>query len=116
MAATAVPIASEEAGDNAHTSSEDVVLYFGIIDILQVSGHQPDRIHAGLYACIIVSILTTVFVQWADDVGQAVTAMVCCRSTTCPSGLSMVSSLSAMMVAPFQQSTLGLTPTASRIL
>ncbi|DBA74772.1 TPA: hypothetical protein ACH3X2_009295 [Trebouxia sp. C0005] len=35
MAATAVPIASEEAGDNAHTSSEDVVLYFGIIDILQ---------------------------------------------------------------------------------
>ncbi len=39
MAATAVPIASEEAGDNAHTSSEDVVLYFGIIDILQVSCH-----------------------------------------------------------------------------
>ncbi len=39
MAATAVPIASEEARDNAHTSSEDVVLYFGIIDILQVSCH-----------------------------------------------------------------------------
>lgn len=35
MAATAVPIASEEAGDNAQAGSEDVVLYFGIIDILQ---------------------------------------------------------------------------------
>ena len=39
MAATAVPIAPEEAGDNAQAGSEDVVLYFGIIDILQVSQH-----------------------------------------------------------------------------
>ena len=37
MAATAVPIASEGAGDNMQAGSEDVVLYFGIIDILQVS-------------------------------------------------------------------------------
>ena len=36
MAATAVPIASEEAGGNVQAGSEDVVLYFGIIDILQV--------------------------------------------------------------------------------
>ncbi len=37
MAATAVPIASDEAGESAQAGSEDVVLYFGIIDILQVS-------------------------------------------------------------------------------
>ena len=36
MAATAVPIVPEEARDNAQAGSEDVVLYFGIIDILQV--------------------------------------------------------------------------------
>ncbi|KAL3131311.1 hypothetical protein ABBQ38_000603 [Trebouxia sp. C0009 RCD-2024] len=35
MAATAVPIAPEEAADTAQGGSEDVVLYFGIIDILQ---------------------------------------------------------------------------------
>ncbi|KAL3135393.1 hypothetical protein ABBQ32_007577 [Trebouxia sp. C0010 RCD-2024] len=35
MAATAVPVAPEEAGDTAQGGSEDVVLYFGIIDILQ---------------------------------------------------------------------------------
>ena len=39
MAATAVPVAPEEAGDVAQAGSEDVVLYFGIIDILQVSRH-----------------------------------------------------------------------------
>ncbi len=115
MAATAVPIASEEAGDNAHTTSEDVVLYFGIIDILQVSCHQPHRIYAGLYACMKGPVFTSVIAEWADGFGEAATAVVCCRSTTCPSDLSIVSSLSAMMVAPFQQSTLGLMPTASRI-
>lgn len=36
MAATAVPTAAEEAGGNVQAGSEDVVLYFGIIDILQV--------------------------------------------------------------------------------
>ena len=36
MAATAVPIASDDSTENAQANSEDVVLYFGIIDILQV--------------------------------------------------------------------------------
>jgi len=60
-------------------------------------------------------VFTTVIAQWAGNVGQAATAVVCCRSTICPSDLSIVLSLSAMMEAPFQQSTLGLMPTASRI-
>ena len=37
MAATAVPLPSEDPEDNVQAGSEDVVLYFGIIDILQVS-------------------------------------------------------------------------------
>ena len=36
MAATAVPIATEDGAQNAQSGPEDVVLYFGIIDILQV--------------------------------------------------------------------------------
>ena len=36
MAATAVPLASDDTGEVAQAGSEDVVLYFGIIDILQV--------------------------------------------------------------------------------
>ena len=51
MAATAVPLVPEEAGDTAQAGSEDVVLYFGIIDILQVSvSHQAAPLlafHAG---------------------------------------------------------------------
>ena len=37
MAATAVPLASDDTAESAQANSEDVVLYFGIIDILQVS-------------------------------------------------------------------------------
>lgn len=37
MAATAVPLASDDTAENAQANSEDVVLYFGIIDILQVN-------------------------------------------------------------------------------
>ena len=39
MAATAVPLPSEDPEESAQAGSEDVVLYFGIIDILQVRCH-----------------------------------------------------------------------------
>ena len=41
MAATAVPLASAQPDDGGQTGSEDVILYFGIIDILQVRHKLP---------------------------------------------------------------------------
>lgn len=37
MAATAVPVASDDNKEEAQAGPEDVILYFGIIDILQAS-------------------------------------------------------------------------------
>ena len=51
MAATAVPVASDDTAENAQANSEDVVLYFGIIDILQVQH---------LMCCSTVSAFKTV--------------------------------------------------------
>lgn len=51
MAATAVPIAPEEAADTAQGGSEDVVLYFGIIDILQVSQAWTDVPSSSVATC-----------------------------------------------------------------
>lgn len=55
MAATAVPVAPEEAGDTAQGGSEDVVLYFGIIDILQVSQAWTDWLNSSVATCTIWS-------------------------------------------------------------
>ena len=41
MAATAVPLASAQPDEGGQAGSEDVILYFGIIDILQVRYKYP---------------------------------------------------------------------------
>ena len=57
MEATSVPLASAQPDQGGQAGSEDVILYFGIIDILQVSCEHPCTYHIA-HACTGLSLHT----------------------------------------------------------
>ena len=66
MAATAVPLASEESGESAQANSEDVVLYFGIIDILQVSCWKHTLLSTSLNPGLRVHLAACSYCRYAQ--------------------------------------------------